>query len=512
MSNHDEDVQPKTREELYQRIKLSSKDDFIYQDMIRLGFWSSDKPLPKDPEEEIEKRNIIQNELNQLKAELRLVNNEQAYLKELRKEKLEISNKRKHENKLKKEEERKKRADDWINKQKNQIVYLGEEVSKGLNNSENNLEKLYKYNLPVFATPLKLAEAMNISINKLRFLSYSRKISKYSHYVRFKIPKKTGGFRNISAPTNDLKNSQYWILNNILDSIPIIENVHGFVKSKSIVTNAIDHVNSDVIINIDLENFFSTFTYKRVKGMFMNLGYSESISTILALLSTEPDLEEVILDSKKYFVSTSERFLPQGAPTSPAITNIICRKLDKRIIYLSEKLGFKYTRYADDMTFSANGDNLKNIGKLLKYIQKIINEEGLKINTKKTKILRKSTSQEVTGIIVNKKMNVDKKTLKNFRATLYQIEQNGIDGKSWNNSKDLIGAITGYANFVNSVNPEKGKIFLDQIKRIKHKYQYSVIKYDYKKNNSLVKNEPLSINSTNTENDIKEKKKWWKLF
>jgi RNA-directed DNA polymerase len=495
--------QPKTREELYLRIRQTSREEVIYKDMVRLGFWEKGVPQPVDPPEEVSKRNELYSQLNNLKKEIKFLNDESSVLKKIRKERFQASNKKKQENKLKREEERKKRADEWIEKQSTQIIYLGEDVSKGLNYHEQNLERLNNNNLPNFKTTLELSKSIGIDLNKLRFLSYSRKVSQYSHYIRFKLVKKSGGFRNISAPTKQLKEVQYWILNNILNKIKIDDNVHGFTKNKSIVTNAQNHVNSDVIINIDLENFFPTINYKRVKGMFINLGFSENISTILSLICTEPTIEEVTFDNKKYFISNSERYLPQGAPTSPAITNIICRKLDKRINFLAKKFEFNYTRYADDMTFSGNNDALKNIGKILKYSESIINEEGFKINAKKTKILRKNTSQEVTGIVVNKKMNVDKKTLKKFRATLHQIENSGFEGKNWNDSKDLLSSITGYANFVNSINPDKGKIFLEQIKVIKQKYSH-------KKNNIKEDIKPENINIQS--NDEKVKKKWWKLF
>lgn len=177
---------------------------------------------------------------------------------------------------------------------------------------------------------------------------------------------------------------------------------------------------------------------------------------------------------------------------------------------MAAKLGFIYTRYADDLTFSAKSEELKNIGKILKYSENIITEEGFKINSNKTKVLRKNTRQEVTGIVINQKMNVNRKTLKNFRATLFQIENEGLEGKNWNNSKDLISSITGYANFIYSVNPEKGKEFLEQIKRIKKKYPQP-IKTVMKK---VVLEKPEEVKPIETENNESEKpkKKWWKLF
>lgn len=137
---------------------------------------------------------------------------------------------------------------------------------------------------------------------------------------------------------------------------------------------------------------------------------------------------------------------------------------------MAEQLGFVYTRYADDLTFSASGDSLCNICNVLKRTESIVKHEGFDINQEKTRVLRKSRQQEVTGVVVNNKLNVSKETLKRFRATLYQIERDGLRGKHWGQSHDLIASLQGFANFVYMINPEKGAKFQEQVRRIKEKY------------------------------------------
>lgn len=139
---------------------------------------------------------------------------------------------------------------------------------------------------------------------------------------------------------------------------------------------------------------------------------------------------------------------------------------------MAEKLGFCYTRYADDLTFSTSGDASHRISNLIKNTKLIIASEGFTVNPDKTKILNKSVQQEVTGVIVNTQLNISKKTLKAFRATLYQIEQEGLSGKQWGNSTNLIGAITGFANYVAMINPNKGTELQSRVERIKQKYEY----------------------------------------
>lgn len=462
--------QPLTRQELYDRIRQTSKEEFILEEMIRYGFWSSQGEKPQDPADEIRRTGQIQRELTELRKESSRLHNEKELRKQMLKQRLEESRRKRQETKERRERERLERAEAWKQKKQQEIIYLGEGVSAGLNDTEGNEERLQSYSLPLCNTSEQIAAAMGISIGKLRFLAFNRKTSTVSHYIRFKMPKKTGGERLISAPMPSLKQAQHWILENMLQKLEVHEASHGFRRDRSIVTNATPHVGAEVIINFDLKDFFPSISYKRVKGLFQSFGYSEAAATVFGLLCSAAEVEELELDGKTYYVALDERHLPQGSPASPAITNLLCRRLDRRLTAMAENLGFTYTRYADDLTFSASGDSMRHICNILKRTESIVTHEGFTINQQKTRILRKSRQQEVTGVVVNSKPNVSKKTLKQFRATLYHIEKDGLEGKHWGNSPDVIAAISGFANFVAMVNPEKGTEFLQQIQRIKKKY------------------------------------------
>ena len=462
--------QPRTRQELYDLIRQKGKEKFILEEMIRLGFWPQEGELPEDPADEIRRIGEIRQELNQLRRENAHLRNEKALRKQLLKERLAESRRKREETKERRERERREKAEAWRERKKREIIYLGEGVSGGLNYIESNEERLRSHSLPVLATAEQIAIAIGITVGQLRFLAFSRKTSTISHYIRFKIPKKTGGERLISAPMPKLKQVQHWILNNILEKLEINNAAHGFKRDRSIISNARPHVGAEVIINCDLKDFFPSISYKRVKGLFRSFGYSEAAATIFGLLCTEPETEQVELDQKTYYVATSDRHLPQGSPASPAITNILCRRLDRRLTKMAGELGFTYTRYADDLTFSASGENLRHICNILRRTDSIVTHEGFTVNQDKTRILRSKSSQlEVTGIVVNEYPNIDKKTLKRFRATLFQIERDGIEGKRWGNSHDVMAAIQGYANFVAMVNPQKAAQFQVQIQRIREK-------------------------------------------
>jgi len=469
-----EESRPQNRQELYDRIRQGgSRQGVILQDMIRLGFWPKNEGAPSLPEQLITREAELNREIRALLTEQRRVENPEAMLKQMRKERMAESRQKREETKQRREQERKERAEQWKQRKEGEILYAGEGFSGGLNHTGSDAEKLAAAGMPLLTDAASLATAMGLSVNELRFLSFCRAVSKTSHYRRFYIAKKTGGQRLISAPMPRLKKAQYWILNNIFAKAKTHGAAHGFLAQRSIVSNALPHVGADVVINLDLKDFFPTITYPRVKGVFQKLGYFEAVATLLALLCTEPDIDEAQLDGETWYVCSGDRFLPQGAPTSPAITNVLCHRLDCRLQGLATKLGFTYTRYADDLTFSASGEGAKQVNKLKGLVYQIVQSEGFQVHPGKDKVMRKGSRKEVTGIIVNDKPGVDRKTLHRFRALLHQIEKNGTAGKTWGKGGDLLSAIEGYANFVAMVDATKGKAFQEKVKQIQATYGLS---------------------------------------
>lgn len=465
-----DDTKGMTRQKLYDRIRQSSKDEVILEEMTRLGFWPAEQDKPSPAAAALKRRGELQRELRELLAKQQRLNDPERAIKDMHKQRMAQAMARRKESKQRREAERHEKALAWYEKQKTQILYLGEGTSRGLNQTQDNITRLEKYALPRFADGGALAAAMGITLQELRFLAYTRKTATLSHYRHFEIAKKTGGQRKISTPMPRLKRSQYWILDAILNKVALHPAAHGFVAGRSIVSNARPHTQAAVVVNMDLEDFFPTITYRRIKGLFHSLGYSEHIATLLGLLCSESPTREVELDGQAYFVAQGERRLPQGAPTSPAISNLICRKLDARIAGTAAKLGFTYTRYADDLSFSANRDNASKLGKLFWRIGQIIQDEGFIIRADKTRIMRANNHQEVTGIVVNQRCSIDRKTLKRFRALLHQIEKDGPQGKRWGGGANVLSAINGYAHYVAMVDPAKGSRFVAQVRQLKERY------------------------------------------
>ncbi len=448
-----------TRQEIYDRIReLGSKDAFVLAEMKRLGFWTNNQPTV--PDQLITQEADLYRQLNELLDKQRRYDNRKAILAEMRQARMAEAKKKRIDTKERREARLQERAEAWKIKRTTDISFLGEGVSAGLQPGPANPDRLTEFGLPHFESTLALAQAMNLTLSELRFLTFHRAVSTVSHYKRFYLPKKSGGKRLISAPMPRLKNAQYWVLEHVLNRVQPTEHAHGFVTDRSILTNAQPHLSQSVVINADLKDFFPTINYPRVKGLLVKLGYAESIATILALLCTESETDAVTLDGQTYYVANGERVLPQGAPTSPALTNLIGYRLDRRLRSMADTFGFAYTRYADDLTFSASGEAAGRVGQVLWAMRKIIDSEGFVLHPDKLTIMRRGRQQRVTGIIVNEKPGVDRATLRKFRALLHQIGHSGWVGKSWGNSApdaDLRNVVTGYANFVMMVKPEQGR-------------------------------------------------------
>ncbi|OOV25060.1 hypothetical protein BXU11_16040 [Flavobacterium sp. LM5] len=296
-----------------------------------------------------------------------------------------------------------------------------------INNSDHSLEyktllinysqDLTSKNLPIIFDAFHLA--VMIGIQPYRIINLIR--DRDALYHTYKIRKKSGGYRWIMSPQNDLKNIQNWIKTNILEKVEIHESANGFTKDKSIITNANEHIGKEIVLNIDLYRFFDTITEKRVYGLFKMLGYTEKLSYDLARLmcvnAPKKYWKEIKKENKlnKKIIKLKSPVLPQGAPTSPIISNLLAKNLDISIFEYCNKSNLSYTRYADDMTISGDKKDLPN----LKLIKGIIRKNGFTVNIKKIKYISNHKKQTVTGITVNNGLFVDKKILKEVNQELY---------------------------------------------------------------------------------------------
>jgi RNA-directed DNA polymerase len=284
-------------------------------------------------------------------------------------------------------------------------------------------------------------------------------------YHTFHIPKATGGLREIAAPRPQLKRVQRAILSQILSRLPVHAAAHGFVPGRSTVTNAAEHVGRDIIIKFDLKDFFPSISYWRVLGLYAQLGYSPGSLRI----NTSDDSRAVapILARLSVYAPDPGAYgsghTPQGAPTSPAICNLVCRGLDARLHGLAQAIGGSYTRYADDLTFSFDGE--PPVGRLRWWVQEICRQEGFTVNHKKFRVIRRSQRQQVTGVVVNDKLTVPRRARRRFRAILHNCRTHGLASQA-RGRPDFPAYLRGFASYVHMVQPIEGRLLLDEVEAL----------------------------------------------
>lgn len=285
--------------------------------------------------------------------------------------------------------------------------------------------QLKRYGLPLWRTEAETAAALGIPQAQFRYFSQHRHREHISHYVAFAIPKRSGGERIIHAPKTKLKAVLRTLDKLLISKLPVSEHAHGFVKGRSIATNAKPHVGKPMVARFDIKDCFPTLTVGRVRGLLLALGYSYPVAAALAVLMTEPPRQLVEAEGKVYHTPVGPRVCVQGAPTSPGLCNAILLRLDRRLAGLAKKRGLAYTRYADDMTFSGPEAEIK---KLLGIVPKIVSEEGFELNADKTRLMRQSGRQVVAGVIVNKDMGLSRKARRKLRAALHHKGHGKLDG------------------------------------------------------------------------------------
>jgi RNA-directed DNA polymerase len=452
------------------RVQESSKDEVILEEMIRRGFWQENASQPSLPADLIKRQGEVRRELETLAKDASAYANSERALKLLQAERMKAARERRLETKRRAAKDRNDRALAWHQRQLKEITHLGDEVSAALTSHAGKPERLSAQKLPAIADAAALAAAMGVKIGELRFLAYDRKVAKVDHYARFTIPKKTGGVREIAAPMPRLKRAQYWILVNILQPLEAHDAAHGFRAKRSILTNARPHAGRRVVVNIDLKDFFPTISYGRVKGFFVSLGYPEKVAAPLALICTDAERDKIQVDGQTWNVARGERRLPQGAPTSPAIANLIANRLDKRMAGAARKRGFTYTRYADDMTFSGDAEpGSTDVSRLLWQLRKIAEDEGFTFNDQKTRIMGSGTRQDVTGLIVNRQPAVARPERRRFRAWLHNAEtakRSGSPLPDWTNAKGVPSDPLGFAGYLAMVDAKHGAPLVARTKTI----------------------------------------------
>ena len=323
-----------------------------------------------------------------------------------------------------------------------EIGYISEEEKSLL---EEYNQRLTENGVPIIYNLRHLRQLLSIRKSAQERLFGEKRSESYR---TFRIPKKSGGVRIIEAPSDELKMIQLWIKENILDKFKPSQYAKGFKKGTSIYDNALPHVGKELVINIDLKDFFPSITYGEIYRIFKYIGYTDGVSKLLTKLCTN-----------------SKNVLPQGSPASPALSNLVSLRLDKRLSRLAETIGADYTRYADDITFSGK----HGISKYVDLIRRIITQEGYEVNEDKLRLQYSYQRQEVTGLVVNTKVSVPEKLISELENAIYYCAKYGVINHMTRmkiNKGFYKEHLYGIAYFIKMVDKEKGEAYLARLDAI----------------------------------------------
>jgi predicted DNA-binding WGR domain protein/retron-type reverse transcriptase len=322
-------------------------------------------------------------------------------------------------------------------------------------------EQLKRLNLPVWRTEEEVAAALGLTPGQLRHFSIHRERERICHYVTFSRKKRSGGERIIMAPKRRLKAIQRQLLALLVDRLPVTDHAHGFRRARSVRSGALPHVGRPVVLHLDLQDFFPTVTFARVRGFLIACGYGYPVATTLAVLMTEARRQPVALDGEVFHVPVGPRHCVQGAPTSPGLCNALVAKLDRRLAGLGRKFGLAYTRYADDLTFSGEID-AKATGRFLHHAALVIAAEGFQTNAAKTRVMRRGQRQRVTGVTVNQVLGLSRRERRKLRAGVHQL----VTGKPGRTATEPAGTLRGKLAYLSMLNPEQAAPLLRRVQDV----------------------------------------------
>ena len=321
-----------------------------------------------------------------------------------------------------------------------------------------------------------LAALTGLSAKQLGYFLYKRQIN--NSYSIFRIPKKTGGEREICSPNPTLKMLQRNLLSHLAELRIFKASVTAFIRGRDIADNAEFHVGKKFVLNIDLEDFFGSINFGRVYGMLTKKPYELERSVAAAITKA------VIFQNK----------LPQGAPSSPVLSNLVCTKLDAELQSLCSTNGCTYSRYADDITISTqrsrfplatrdlSGSAAGTI-ELSSQLREIIASNGFRINEIKTRLYFKTDRQEVTGLVVNKRVNIRRSYIRDIRAVLHAIQKYGSQAaqetfeKKSGGKTDLLASIAGRISFVGQIRGKSDQVYRALAKKYNHIVSSETLKF-----------------------------------
>jgi len=338
-----------------------------------------------------------------------------------------------------------------------------------------------RWPVPRLATSSELATWLGVTSSQLDWFADPRGTAARStrptlqHYRYAWIAKSRGGHRLLEIPRSRLKAMQRKILTEILDVIPPHDAVHGFRRGRSALGHATQHAGRAVVIRMDLEEFFPSTPTGRVYGLFRAAGYPETVARLLTWLTTHRTPPAALRDMPRgnqpasdgsHALEASERWrslrrlasrhLPQGAPTSPALANLCAFRLDRRLESLAVHAGARYSRYADDLAFSGDEPFAHGAARLVERAHAVIVDEGYRPNTRKTRVMRTGSRQELMGLSINVRPNVARTDYDQLKAVLTNCVRHGPSTQNRDAHEQFRAHLEGRAAWISFVNPLRG--------------------------------------------------------
>jgi len=323
------------------------------------------------------------------------------------------------------------------------------------------LPALAQLSIPTLTCLGDLATWLEINSAQVAWLAdehrYQRRASspRLHHYHYTWIPKRAGAYRLLEAPKAGLKSIQRRILHEIIDKIPAHDAAHGFRRGRSVLTFAAAHADRDVVLRLDLADFFAIITEARVRAIFHSLGYPSDVARPLAALCCTPTPISVLsarpaARSKEEIAERSTQrqrlaasHLPQGAPSSPALANLAAFRLDQRLCALATARHAQYTRYADDLAFSAGKHLAKHATDFIANVAAIAADEGFNVRFRKTRVMQRAVRQQLGGIVVNVRPNLARADLDLLEAILFNCVRYGAASQNRASHPDFRAHLTG---------------------------------------------------------------------
>jgi len=353
-----------------------------------------------------------------------------------------------------------------------------------LEDSIEQIESIFETDdqLPSLLTLKHLSERTKVSLDQLRaYVSRSDEEA----YAKFSIAKRSGGRRFIKVPAPPLNYVQKWIHQHVLEPIPPHKASYAFIKNKSIKDCAIQHCGASWLIKLDIVNFFETISEMQVFTVFNSLGYQPLMSFELARLCTiaspknSPRKNYKNWWAKKRYKAITEYdqrllgYLPQGAPSSPLLSNLVMRECDEKIAAIAKQYKLKFTRYSDDITLSTRSSEFsREIAKgVIKDVNLILSKKGYLPHIKKTKIIPVGAKKIVLGLNVDGPVPRLQKSYKDrIKQHLYYLKKVGpadhVLARGFDSIWGFKAHLRGMIDYANMIEPDYAKDRLDEFNEI----------------------------------------------